>query len=489
MGETRSSDRPLRDFATADAVVIVPGIMGSTLSLVDETGSRQVWGVSSALKNAARIGSGSRIDALRVRDAELTGELRRVVPTGLLMLPEWMHGFGGMEPYKRLVETVTKTVLHPDAVLSFAYDWRLDVEHNARILAREASAHLKRWRDDERLRDVRSRRNDDREPRLVFVAHSMGGLLVRAMFGLAAEQPDTRAVVTLGTPFAGSVKTMRMLAAGKGGPPGMSAEATRRACLSMPSVYDLLPWYRCRLQGDDVVALTQEDVAGVGSPPHPADQAFERRARTATGELPGHRAVVGVGQDTPQSLELTGSDVITYNWGYRRNNRGELIRESGRLVTENFDGDGTVFHYSARTAATEGVPVAQHHQSLAVDPASLRIVQKVITGITDLDTVLGDGPDETPLGLEVPDEAGLNQPVEIRIRSDHASGDISCAVEDTARRDAVVRRPLVRGGREEDAFVVRTDMDVPGLYRVRVAAGNAEVTKLVMIGAGDAGEG
>jgi pimeloyl-ACP methyl ester carboxylesterase len=404
------------------------------------------------------------------------------------MFPEWLHGFGGMEPYKRLVKTVTETVLHPDAVLSFAYDWRLDVEHNAKILAREAGAHLKRWRDNERLRDVRSRRNDDREPRLVFVAHSMGGLLVRAMFGLPLEQPDTRAVVTLGAPFVGSVKTVRMLAAGEEGPPGMPAEATRRACLSMPGVYDLLPWYRCRLQDNDVVALAPQDVVGVGSPPRLVEEAFERRDRAATAVLPGHRAVVGVGQDTPQSLELRGADVITYNWGYRRNGRDELIRESGRLVTENFDGDGTVFAYSARTSATEGIPVAQHHQSLAVNPASLRIVQKVITNVTDLDTVLGDGPDETPLGLEVPDQTGLNQPMEIRIRSEHTPGTISCAVEDTARRDDVVRRPLVQGLREEGAFVVRTDLDVPGLYRVRVSAGNAEVTKLVMIGV-DVGEG
>ena len=220
------------------------------------------------------------------------------------MLPEWLHGFGGMEPYKKLVKTVAATVLHPEAVLSFAYDWRLDVEHNAKILAQEACAHLGRWRNHERLRDVRSHRNDDREPRLVFVAHSMGGLLVKAMFGLPVEQPDTRAVVTLGTPFAGSVKTMQMLAAGKGAPPGMSAGATRRACLSMPGVYDLLPWYRCRVQGDDVVALAPEDVIGLGSPRHLVNEAFERRKRIAASELPGHRAVVGVGQDTPQSLEL-----------------------------------------------------------------------------------------------------------------------------------------------------------------------------------------
>ncbi|SDT20832.1 Lecithin:cholesterol acyltransferase [Jiangella sp. DSM 45060] len=411
-----------------------------------------------------------------------------MVPTGLLMLPEWLPGFGGMEPYKRLVEAVTRTVLHPDAVLPFAYDWRLDVEHNARILARDACAHLKRWRDHERLSEVRSRRNDDREPRLVFVAHSMGGLLVRAMSGLAVEQPDTRAVVTLGTPFAGSVKTIGMLATGDGGPRGMPADATRQACRSMPGLYDLLPWYRCLLRGDDVVALGRSDVVGLGGAPQLVREAFERRARTASGELPGHRAVVGIGQKTPQSLEFRGSDVVTHAWGYRRNSQDDLIRESGRLVAENLDGDGTVFQYSARTAATEGIPVAQHHQSLAVNRASLHIVQKVITGATDLDTVLGQALNETPLGLETQDEIRPNQPLEIRIRSDHTPADITCAVEDTARRDAVVRRPLVRGRRDEGAFIVRTDLEVAGLYRVRVSAGNAEVTKLVLVGADPIGD-
>jgi hypothetical protein len=481
------TNQPPRDIATVDAVVIVPGIMGSTLNLVEPESSRQIWGVSSVLAHAAGISSESRMDILRVRDEELTGDLRRLVPTGLLMLPEWLRGFGGMEPYKRLLKTVTETVLHPDAVLSFAYDWRLDVEYNAKILARQAGAHLKRWRDHERLRDVRSRRNDDREPRLVFVAHSMGGLLVRAMSGLSVAQPDTRAVVTLGTPFAGSVKTMRMLA-GDHGWRETSAEATRRACRSMPGVYDLLPWYRCRLQDDDVMPLGESDVVDVGGVSRLVRQAFERRARTAVGELAGHRAVVGIGQDTPQSLELKGTDVVTRNWGYRRNSRDELIRESGRLVTANFGGDGTVFPHSARTAAAEGIPVAQRHESLAASRVSLRIVQKVITDATDLDTVLGDSLDQTPLGLETQDELGQGQPLEIRIRSEHSPAEITCAVEDTGRRDAVVRQPLVRGRQEEGAFLVRTYLDEPGLYRVRVSAGNAEVTKLIMVGTDKVGD-
>jgi hypothetical protein len=481
MRET-SLDGSRRDVATVDAVAIVPGIMGSTLDVVGPRGNSPVWGVGSAVKNAARWRDEARIDALRVREDELGGHGGRVVPTGLLALPEWMRGFGGIEPYKRLIKTVSETVLDPAAVFLFAYDWRLDVEHNARILARETCAHLERWRRHEALRTALSRSNDDREPRIVFVAHSMGGLLVRAMSSLPVEQPETRAVVTLGTPFAGSVKTMSMLAEGEGAPLGMSRAATRQACLSMPGVYDLLPWYRCRLKDDDVVVLEARDVTGVGAPDHLVQAAFARRRRAAESELSQHHAVVGVGQVTAQSLELDGTHLVTHDWGFRRNQRGELVRESGRLVTHDHDGDGTVFRYSARTRTVEGIAVAQHHQSLAVARPSLRIVRKVITEADDLDTVLGQNIEEAPLGLEVPDEAAIDQPVEIRIRSAHTPADITCAMEDTARRDLVVRHSTVRGPAEDGAFVVRVDVDTPGLYRVRVAAGSTEVTKLVMIG-------
>ncbi|NQE69069.1 hypothetical protein NG2371_03533 [Nocardia gamkensis] len=477
----RNRERSPREFATVDAVVIVPGIMGSSLSIVGGGERRSVWGVPMALANATGIAPESRIDALRVDNLESTGKIGHVVPTGLLMTPSWLRGFGGMEPYKRLVNTITETVPHPDAVFSFAYDWRLDIEHNARILARESGVHLQRWRNHEVIRDLRSRRNDDREPRLVFVAHSMGGLLVWAMSAQEIEQPDTRAVVTLGTPFAGSVKTMRMLAGGNDAQSGLSSGATRRACLTMPGVYDLLPWYRCRLDGDDVVALHESDVVSVGGMPDLVRQAFERRVRIADGELPGHVAVIGVGQETSQSLELKHGDIVTRNWAYRRNGRGELIRESGRLVTEDFGGDGTVFHHSARTAAAPGVPIAQRHESLGTNRACLRIVQKVIRDSADLDTVLGDGPEQVPLGLEVLDEVVPGRRLEIRIRSDHSPADITCAVEDTARGDAVVRQPVVRGRRDEGAFVVLTDLDVPGLHRVRVSVGSTEITKLVMV--------
>jgi len=477
---------PNGSVGTVDAVVIVPGIMGSTLDLLDGGSQRQVWGLGTAMATSAGVASKARLADLRVRDAELTGELRRFVPSGLVMLPQWLPGFGGIEPYWRIVRTATETVLHPDAVLAFAYDWRLDVEHNARLLARAANAHLKRWRDHERLRELRSRRNDDREPRLVFLAHSMGGLLVRAMSWLDVEQPETRAVVTLATPFAGSVKAMAMLAGGRRGP---SAEAARLACSTMPGVYDLLPWYRCLLADDDVLVLGEADVVTVGGRPDLVAQAFQRRGRTTTAALTGHRAVIGVGQDTAQSLELRGTQVLTRNWGYRRNQRGELIRESGRLTTEDFGGDGTVFRYAAGAPSAAVIPVAQRHESVAANKSALHLVRNVLTEAADLDTVLGGDEAETPLGLSAPDALVPGAELEIRIRSDRRPGEITCVLEDTGRNDRVVRKPDVRGRPDGDVYVVRTVLDAPGLHRIRVAAGSSEVTELVMVDAAVADAG
>ncbi|MFD8884654.1 hypothetical protein ACFV0H_19325 [Streptomyces erythrochromogenes] len=49
----------------------------------------------------------------------------------------------------------------------------------------------------------------DRQPRLLFAAHSMGGLVVRAALEQDPElAADTRAVITVGTPFLGSAKAV-----------------------------------------------------------------------------------------------------------------------------------------------------------------------------------------------------------------------------------------------------------------------------------------
>jgi hypothetical protein len=81
---------------TTDAVVVVPGIMGS--ELVDETGE-VCWGLKPLL--LAKAWRTKRLDVLRVTEADQAGG-RRLRPTRLLRVPGYMPVLGGLEPYTYL---------------------------------------------------------------------------------------------------------------------------------------------------------------------------------------------------------------------------------------------------------------------------------------------------------------------------------------------------------------------------------------------------
>jgi len=473
---------PLGELPTAavrgiDAVVIVPGIMGSELR--EAASGRTIWGVGAALANAARSGYRERMRALAVTPAEAGGQADRVIATRLLAVPEWAFGLGGVEPYRDLARATRRNSLDPDAVLEFSYDWRLSVEHNAPLLARAAREHLTAWRSHPALRAFQRRFYDDRVPRLVFVAHSMGGLLVRAMTMLDGESQDVRAVLTLGTPFAGSVRALELLANGTGAPLPMPAEATRDAARTMPGLYDLLPAYRCRVMGDDVVALSADDVAAVGGDPELAKEAFGRRERTTGVRLPNHVAVVGTSQPTAQSVELRDGTVLSHRFGFRRDAGGELLRDAiGRPMREDHGGDGTVFRHAARLAGVPETPLAQQHAALARTPTALDLVTAVLTGVDNLGCVLG----AADVGLDVPDAVQAGQPFPIRITGAFDPRRTTLVIEDASDHDRVVAKPVVAGRPGGDGLVITTGLPGPGLFRVRVAAGSDPVSTLVMAG-------
>src|SRR5689334_7818801 len=121
--------------------MIIPGIMGSTLT-ERETG-RVLWGMGRALAYVARWHHRGGMSALRVDDDERAGRTGRVVASGLLRFPAWAPILGGFEPYTKLTATLRSVALDPAAVREFPYDWRLAVDHNARLLADAMDEHLR----------------------------------------------------------------------------------------------------------------------------------------------------------------------------------------------------------------------------------------------------------------------------------------------------------------------------------------------------------
>ena len=122
-----------------DAVVVVPGIMGSALR--DTTTGRPLWGLRPDWYARAWAGR-ETLRALMLTDDERAGRIGRVAATGLLRFPAFSPVLAGFEPYTTLCDRIRAMVASPKAVLEFAYDWRLPVAYNASRLAAEAGDHL-----------------------------------------------------------------------------------------------------------------------------------------------------------------------------------------------------------------------------------------------------------------------------------------------------------------------------------------------------------
>ena len=345
--EGRSGEARVQNLSSErshDAVVVVPGIMGSRLR--DAATGRLVWGLDDPRWYASALFRAEGLRPLHVTDEERAGRAGRVVPDGLLRLPAFLSVLGGLEPYGRLADRLRQAVVDPAAVLEFAYDWRLSVRHNARLLAVAACEHLVRWRAHPEHERARVTKPDGRGGRLVLVAHSMGGLVARALWLVAGEEvvaggrprevPDVtgeiRALVTLGTPFRGSPLAAVMLAGRRRMP--LPGGPVRRLAATLPGLHDLLPSYRCVDTGDDVRWLTPADVAALGGDTSLAEDAARLHADLGASDVRDAvtRSLVGIAQPTVQSLGL-GQELGQYRHTFSVNNDGSLVRHAdGELM-------------------------------------------------------------------------------------------------------------------------------------------------------------
>lgn len=444
------------DQVTPDAVVVVPGIMGS--ELVDAATGSVLWGLRRLRWYVRAWCSGDGLGLLRLTGDELDGHVGRVKARGLLKFPAFAPWLSGFEPYTALVTGLHKVVHDPRAVLEFGYDWRLAVPYNARLLAEAAVRHLEAWR----------RWSGRTDAKLVLVAHSMGGLLCQELTKISGAADDVRAVVTLGTPFDGAAKAAIILNSGRGAP--LPRGRLRELAAGLPGVHDLLPRYRCVDEGNTVRRLTPADVARFGGSAELARAAFER----VPVQLPGHRALIGVEQPTISSLKLVDGVVREQFHTFQVNPDGALRRApDSSLSRVTGSGDGTVPRNSALPAFVSATPVAQQHGTLARTSEAISFVRDILLNAeTDLGPRLGAG----DIGLSVPD---VVEPEEEWIaRIDGADPhEVRCVVTD-ADTGAVVDRPPAH--RRDGMVVAAVTLPSPGIYRIEVAGGGSPVGQLVM---------
>lgn len=466
----------LPDHVTQDAVVVVPGIMGSTL--YDTTTGKDVWGIGgiSWLLKAWTTPSG--LKSLAMTEDELAGKTGRIEATGLLKRSAWTPYLAGSEPYTDLVDTVLTSVADPAAVLEFAYDWRLPVAANGRLLADAARRHLTDWRRHPAHDQARRHRADQREGRLVFVAHSMGGLVTRAALDPGYDgdlHADTRGVITLGTPFQGSVKAAVILATGRGTPVPLPHRKLREVCATMPGLHDLLPQYRSLRAAGDVRHLTPGDVTAIGGDAELARNAAVFHHGQKNIGLPGHRSVVGVNQPTWQNLTITDGKVEAHYEGARQNSDGTFIRDRNNHVRYfRVNGDGTVYKESAiLTDIVTHLPL--QHGDVAKAPTALDAITEILRD----DINPGPPQGEAGCGLSAPDLVEAGRTWKIQLSDVDSLSGLTCRLTDLAD-PALPAAPLPTTW--EDGIATATaSTPSPGLYRIEVRTPDGfDITQLVL---------
>ncbi|WP_030291702.1 lipase/acyltransferase domain-containing protein [Streptomyces katrae] len=272
-----------------DLVVVLPGMTGSRLAAADGTA---VWDLSGAALLRGLQAFGRSVTALRLPEDIGDGDPGDgVVPVGLMpdlhALPGIWHPVDGYTDLLRWLERHF-TLSVSDNLLTFPYDWRLSCRFNAQRLKGRIDLELERWRASAPER---------REARVVFLCHSLGGLVARHYVERLGGHEITRRLITLGTPHRGSVEALASLVNG-GLLPGPDLGAFAR---SLPSLHQLAADYAC-VTGPQGLACARDlpGLPGVDAALLADAAGFHADLRSAPPQAELH-AIAGAGQPTAMS--------------------------------------------------------------------------------------------------------------------------------------------------------------------------------------------
>ena len=444
-----------------DVIVLLPGILGSAL----RRNGRDVWALSggAALRGLLTLGRDIQDLALGEDppDRDDLGDgvtADRLLPDLQLIPHLWK-----VDGYAKVSQTIQSTfeVTAGQNFFEFPYDWRRDNRVAARRLARQSQEWLTRWRTS----------SGNAEARLILIGHSMGGLVSRYFLEVLGGWRTTRALVTFGTPYRGSVNALDSLANGvRKGPLGIvDLSAFVR---SLTAVYQLLPIYPCYATAAGLVRIGETTAipnvdAGKAAAAlafhHEIRDAVDANQRDADYRDHGYRIhpIVGIQQPTFQSARPAADGV-------------ELLTS---YEGEDQRGDGTVPRVSAMpietTDPTAGMFAATAHASLQNADAVLTHLTGLISSFyLDLGRFRAAEGAPVRLGLDVEDVYWRDEPVSVDLFPGGAPLDLRAVIAD-ADSGAEVTWSAVKVA-EPDRQRLEFRPLPSGAYRIRIT-GDARV--------------
>ncbi|MEO0806964.1 MAG: hypothetical protein AAFY33_11730 [Cyanobacteria bacterium J06643_4] len=363
-----------------DLVIVVPGIIGSELVSADGT---PLWSLRPGTLPQAIRTMGRYLNQLTLPDdikdgpasdgVRATALLGKVHSVPGLWSPD--VGYGGLMELLRsdrfnLVEA-TENPLTAANLIEFPYDWRLSNRYNGKRLAKTAMDALNRWRQMPGMS----------EAKIILVCHSMGGLVARWFAEQEGGGAFIRALVTVGTPFRGSIKALNALVNGldpRLGPLHLPLSAFVR---SLPSVYQLLPQYNCIKTAAGRTDLLAAGASGLDIERLKDATLFHQQIAGDPAQTYTLHKVVGIRQPTPTTAQWNGATLEMFD----------------DIDGHQQGGDGTVPRLSAEPALGRGEEVheaAFGHGALVRSRSLLDLVDGIITRE---DIIWQAGPEKTAI--------------------------------------------------------------------------------------------
>jgi pimeloyl-ACP methyl ester carboxylesterase len=439
-----------------DIMVLLPGITGSVL----KKDGKVVWGFSAgSIGKALFTRGGSMRKALALpHDDPDTDDLGDGVTADALM-PDLhlLPGIWKIDGYAKIADAILASfdVTEGRNFFRFPYDWRRDNRVAARKLARDSHTWLRNWRQS----------SGNANAKLILVAHSMGGLVSRHFLECLDGWKDTRALITFGTPYRGSLNALDGIANGlKKGPMDLSALARQ-----LTAMYQLLPVFECYDAGDGSLVRVGETT---GIPNMDADKAadalrFHRDIENAVevnSNLTAYQTggytmypVVGVAQQTNLSARANGSSVTML----------QTYRDAA------LGGDGTVPRVSAIPIEMSDSPNATYaatkHGSLQNADAVIQHLTGLLSGM-NLD-LGGFKKPKAQVSLELDDVYFADEPVTVRVRPLRGAASLAVSLWRTGER-----LPIETSAVHADEDWSSAEFAPPGegTYRVTVTGSEVE---------------
>lgn len=446
-------------YKMSDVIVLLPGITGSVL----KKDGKVVWGYSAATIARALFTLGASMAqelAMSNDDPEADDLGDGIVADALMPDLHLLPGIWKIDGYGKIVEAIRTTfdVTEGKNFFPFPYDWRRDNRASARKLARAADGWLKAWRES----------SGNASAKLILVCHSMGGLVSRYFLECMEGWKDTKALVSFGTPYRGSLNALDGLSNGmKKGPLELSSLARQ-----LTSLYQLLPVFECYDGGDGKLVRIGEtaNIPGVDAAKAAAALAFHReieKAVTANQELSQYQSsgyrihpVVGIGQETSLSARWEKDKVVLLN----------------TYKEEVLGGDGTVPRVSAvpieRSDDPDAIYAATQHGSLQnADPVLANLIG-ILSGI-NLD-LRAFRKRDVHVALEVEDVYFVGEPITVRARPSKEGVALKATL--WMRGQGAAASMLMKAG-DGDWLVGEFAPPAAGVYRVTIEGVDVETAE------------